>query len=301
MCTSRVWPMRCTRWMACSSTAGFHQRSSMYRREAATRLRPTPPALSETSSTRPDAAPSTYGSESHATFACRWSRLREPLNCCEGMPSASSALPTRSRKDVHCEKTTARRPASMSPRSSFSSCFIFVLTARPGPSAWPPATPAPPFFARRRAGMRDAPGSTLSDLRLSAPARRQTGHSLMLFMAALAHSRQKMCPQGVIAGSSGGSQQMGQSGRVPLRKSSNRFPTNSSDMPSLPSISLRHRCSRLCMSSSVAPSRAKTRKGWQRACRSLRISCRMCVYLESTLPDATRVSNCVCAFLYSAV
>mmetsp|Transcript_35991 Transcript_35991/g.95334 ORF Transcript_35991/g.95334 Transcript_35991/m.95334 type:complete len:295 (-) Transcript_35991:1200-2084(-) len=294
--------MRWTRWMACSSTAGFHQRSSMYRREAATRLSPTPPALRETSSTRPALLPSGTSSESHSTQACRWSRLSLPLNCFEGMPDASRALPTRSRNEVHCEKTTARRPASMSLRSRRSSSFILVLRATSAPPASAKVSTPPELaaevFARRREGRREAPGSTFSALRFRAPGLRHTGHSPFQSLKAwAAQSRQKMCPHGVMAASSGGSQQIGQSGRVPFRRSSRRFPTKDSDMPSLPSISLRQRCSRLVMSSSFAPSRAKTRNGWHNACRSFRSSCRMWVYLEATSPCATNVSNVVCAFL----
>mmetsp|Transcript_61819 Transcript_61819/g.181255 ORF Transcript_61819/g.181255 Transcript_61819/m.181255 type:complete len:221 (+) Transcript_61819:952-1614(+) len=220
------------------------------------------------------------------------------------MPEASSALPTRSRNEVHCEKTTARRPASMSVRTRRSSSLIFVLKATSAPPvtvqlSTPELEPAAAeVFARRRAGKREAPGSTFSALRFSAPGRRHTGHSPFHSRKAwAAHSRQKMCPHGVMAASSGGSQQMGQSGRVPFRRSSRRFPTKDSDMPSLPSMSLRQRCSRLSMSSSFEPSRAKTRNGWHKACRSFRISPRMWVYLERTSPCATNVSKVVCAFL----
>ena len=44
-CTPRDWPMRCTRPMRCSSTAGFHGRSMFTTTDAACcRFRPTPPA-----------------------------------------------------------------------------------------------------------------------------------------------------------------------------------------------------------------------------------------------------------------
>mmetsp|Transcript_81526 Transcript_81526/g.253110 ORF Transcript_81526/g.253110 Transcript_81526/m.253110 type:complete len:204 (+) Transcript_81526:138-749(+) len=45
--TSRVWPMRCARWMAWSSHAGFHQGSSKKTWLATWRFRPSPPAFSE--------------------------------------------------------------------------------------------------------------------------------------------------------------------------------------------------------------------------------------------------------------
>merc|ERR1712124_228085 len=42
-----AWPMRCARWIACISTAGFHHGSSRYTRDASCRFKPSPPALSE--------------------------------------------------------------------------------------------------------------------------------------------------------------------------------------------------------------------------------------------------------------
>mmetsp|Transcript_83526 Transcript_83526/g.236976 ORF Transcript_83526/g.236976 Transcript_83526/m.236976 type:complete len:230 (-) Transcript_83526:460-1149(-) len=228
------------------------------------------------------------------------------------MAAFSSAAPTRSRNEVHWEKTTARLPEAMSPCRRTRSSFIFVLCAamsvlpleEPLPADWPAlqsSAPAAAVFSRRRAGKRDAPGSTRRDLR-STPGRRQTGHSPLHCLTILsAHSRQKMCPQGVIVGSSGRSQQIGQSGSSPARSSSRRLLTNFSGTPfSPPVISWRHRRSRDWMSSSAAPSRAKTRNGWHRACRSRSISCRICVYIFRTSPRATNVSNCVFAFPYSA-
>ena len=49
LCTStfRFWPMRKARSVAWFSTAGFHQRSKWMTWEAAVRLRPVPPAFSE--------------------------------------------------------------------------------------------------------------------------------------------------------------------------------------------------------------------------------------------------------------
>ena len=51
-CTTRVWPMRWARSVAWSSTAGFHQRSKWKTWFAAVRLSPSPPALSDITSTR---------------------------------------------------------------------------------------------------------------------------------------------------------------------------------------------------------------------------------------------------------
>mmetsp|Transcript_104959 Transcript_104959/g.338466 ORF Transcript_104959/g.338466 Transcript_104959/m.338466 type:complete len:212 (-) Transcript_104959:1346-1981(-) len=211
------------------------------------------------------------------------------------MAAASTAAPTRSRKEVHWEKTTARLPAAMSSCSSFRSSLIFVLCAE---FAAPPPSPAAEARASSREGKRVAPGRIFRDLRLKAPGWRQTGHSpFHSTMAFMAHSRQKMWPQGVMAGSSGVSTQMGQSESAPWRSSSRMLPMNFCETAPSLDISERQRCSRRWKSASAAPSRAKTRKGWQRACRSLRMSCRMCVYLASASPLATKVSNCVFAFL----
>ena len=54
--TGRVWPIRWARSVAWSSTAGFHQRSKWITWSARVRLRPVPPALSESRNT--GAAPS---------------------------------------------------------------------------------------------------------------------------------------------------------------------------------------------------------------------------------------------------
>mmetsp|Transcript_6185 Transcript_6185/g.11603 ORF Transcript_6185/g.11603 Transcript_6185/m.11603 type:complete len:204 (+) Transcript_6185:646-1257(+) len=203
------------------------------------------------------------------------------------MAAASNALPTRSRKDVHCEKTTARWPSAMSLRSSFSSSFILVLWPVWSPDDWaasPSATPAADALARSCDGKREAPGRTRNDFR-SSPGRRHTGHSPWHCLRILKeHSLQKMWPHGVIVGSSGTSQQIGQSGSSPLRRSSKRFPTKRSERPSPPTISCKQRFSNDCMSSSWPFSRANTRNGWHSACRSLRISCKMCVYLDSASP-----------------
>mmetsp|Transcript_76006 Transcript_76006/g.198234 ORF Transcript_76006/g.198234 Transcript_76006/m.198234 type:complete len:212 (-) Transcript_76006:147-782(-) len=210
------------------------------------------------------------------------------------MPAASSEFCTRSRKDVHCEKATARLPAAMSSRSKASNSLILVLCAA--------SPPSPADFSSNREGNLEAPGNTFRFLRCRAPVRRHTGHSAFHSeIACSAHSRQKMWPHGVRAGSTGASQQIGQSGSSPFRSSSRRFPTNLSDAPFSPDISLRHRFSRLPRSPPpVAASRAKTRNGWQSACRSFRMSCRMCVYFESASPWARNVSNCILALVYRA-
>mmetsp|Transcript_14865 Transcript_14865/g.44444 ORF Transcript_14865/g.44444 Transcript_14865/m.44444 type:complete len:297 (+) Transcript_14865:1298-2188(+) len=296
MWTSDFWPIRWTRWMACSSTAGFHHKSSRYSRVAAVRFNPTPPAFREMSNTRPAPDPHDASSLSHATRFCLSSRLREPSKRWQGICAASTAAPTRSRKEVHWEKTTARLPASMSSCSSFMSSLIFVLCAASAQPSLPFSLPE--ARARSREGKREAPGRTFSDLRLRAPGWRHTGHSpFHSSMALIAQSRQKMWPQGVMAGSSGVSTQMGQSGSAPCRSSSKRLATNFWDLPPSRDISLRQRCSSPWKSASAAPSRANTRKGWQSACRSLRMSCKMCVYFAKASPRATKVSNCVFALL----
>mmetsp|Transcript_57043 Transcript_57043/g.144640 ORF Transcript_57043/g.144640 Transcript_57043/m.144640 type:complete len:239 (-) Transcript_57043:510-1226(-) len=236
--------MRCTLWMACSSTAGFHHKSRRYRRDAAMRFRPTPPAFRETIKVRPGPAPlsSGAGSDNQFTLAWRWSRLKEPSKRCQFTLAASNALPTKSKKEVHCENTTTRRPSAMSRRSRDINAFIFVLSA-PSPPAAPWPTPAGPrASAMSRAGKREAPGKTLSDLR-SIPGLRQTGHSPPHLLGILsAHSRQKIWPQGVMVGSCGTSQQMGQSERTPLRISSSTLVTNFSDVP-VAVMLRRQRCS----------------------------------------------------------
>ena len=50
-CTGRVWPIRWARSLACSSTAGFHQRSKWTTWSARVRLRPVPPAFSDSRKT----------------------------------------------------------------------------------------------------------------------------------------------------------------------------------------------------------------------------------------------------------
>ena len=50
-CTGFVWPMRCARSVAWSSTAGFHQRSKWMTWSARVRLRPVPAALSDSTNT----------------------------------------------------------------------------------------------------------------------------------------------------------------------------------------------------------------------------------------------------------
>ena len=66
--TGLRWPTRCTRSVACCSTAGFHQRSKWKTWFAAGRFRPRPPALIEITSTD---GPSGSSNASSTSSRCR--------------------------------------------------------------------------------------------------------------------------------------------------------------------------------------------------------------------------------------
>src|SRR6266508_1999403 len=71
-CTSLRWPMRKTRSVAWSSTAGFHQRSKWITWLAAVRFRPVPPAFSEMTN--------------RAGSGSSWKRATSASRCCFGVP-----------------------------------------------------------------------------------------------------------------------------------------------------------------------------------------------------------------------
>ncbi len=116
-CTPRDWPMRCTRPMRCSSTAGFHGMSMFTTTAAACcRFRPTPPASVDRNRRHCGSA------WNCSTSAPRWSPGTLPLN--STWPQARWPLPGPRRRRIsscvpsHWLNTTAFAAGSSSRSSS---------------------------------------------------------------------------------------------------------------------------------------------------------------------------------------
>mmetsp|Transcript_2208 Transcript_2208/g.8015 ORF Transcript_2208/g.8015 Transcript_2208/m.8015 type:complete len:250 (-) Transcript_2208:253-1002(-) len=124
-CTSRRWPMRWQRSIACSSTVGFHHTSRRRTWLAQTRLTPRPAALSDMSITV------TLGSSSNSMSALsRAASDMAPSSRRNWNPSFLSGPSRRSSMDVHCEKmidfstkpsAPSRSPAAVTTGASFGS------------------------------------------------------------------------------------------------------------------------------------------------------------------------------------
>mmetsp|Transcript_124579 Transcript_124579/g.398869 ORF Transcript_124579/g.398869 Transcript_124579/m.398869 type:complete len:255 (-) Transcript_124579:879-1643(-) len=100
--TGRVWPMRCARWIACDSEAGFHHGSMRKMWSAAWRLSPSPPAFKEISSTLRE------GSVwKEMMMLLRELRGIVPSILAQLMPSRLIRHSMSSRKRVNWEKTKA--------------------------------------------------------------------------------------------------------------------------------------------------------------------------------------------------
>mmetsp|Transcript_4356 Transcript_4356/g.10154 ORF Transcript_4356/g.10154 Transcript_4356/m.10154 type:complete len:205 (+) Transcript_4356:237-851(+) len=117
------WPMRCARWMACNSEAGFHHGSMRKMWSAACKFSPSPPAFSEIRST--------------LRLGSVWKAIIMLFLACTGMLPRSFAqlTPSRfmrhsmsSRKSVNCEKTSALLvlSAAIMPFTSCISASILV-------------------------------------------------------------------------------------------------------------------------------------------------------------------------------
>mmetsp|Transcript_80657 Transcript_80657/g.214126 ORF Transcript_80657/g.214126 Transcript_80657/m.214126 type:complete len:269 (-) Transcript_80657:372-1178(-) len=122
--TSRVCPMRCARWMACNSHAGFHQGSSMKTWLAICRFRPSPPAFREMRMIF------RVGSVLKATRASsRACMVMPPRKTTQEMPALFSRNSTSSSMAPNCEKTRPLAPGSLAIifRTSSTRASILVL------------------------------------------------------------------------------------------------------------------------------------------------------------------------------
>mmetsp|Transcript_15851 Transcript_15851/g.34932 ORF Transcript_15851/g.34932 Transcript_15851/m.34932 type:complete len:268 (-) Transcript_15851:878-1681(-) len=257
-CTSCVCPMRWTRCIAWSSTAGFHQRSIRYTLVAAVKFSPVPPALRDTSNTRP--LPS--GSWTHRTTSRRPATPIDPSNRFTGASIPSIILCNRSRNPIHCEKTTARLPAARSSFSNEARESILVENRIPEASAPKEAL--------------DRPGTAEMVFFVTPGALHSGQCSPMRRRASSQQARHITWPHWVIIASSGTSKQIGQLLNSPAFNSANLARTKSSVCPFVRRALRRNRSSAASKSLSWWPW-AKVSRGWHNACRRRRISCRMCV------------------------
>mmetsp|Transcript_63580 Transcript_63580/g.151664 ORF Transcript_63580/g.151664 Transcript_63580/m.151664 type:complete len:319 (-) Transcript_63580:2746-3702(-) len=100
--TSRVCPILCARWMACSSHAGFHQGSSKKTWFAICKFKPSPPAFREIKMTF------SVGSLLKATKAsCRACIVMPPRKTTQEIPAFFKRNSTSSNMMPNCEKTIA--------------------------------------------------------------------------------------------------------------------------------------------------------------------------------------------------
>ena len=129
--TGLRWPTRCTRSVACCSTAGFHQRSKWKTWFAAGRLRPRPPALIEITSTDGPSGRSRTPRAALRAAARSAGRGRSRPR----VPSRSCRCGTSRSKPGYCVKTSALSPAGTCSSSSTSRSS---LPERPS-SGWPVA------------------------------------------------------------------------------------------------------------------------------------------------------------------
>mmetsp|Transcript_26088 Transcript_26088/g.89103 ORF Transcript_26088/g.89103 Transcript_26088/m.89103 type:complete len:339 (-) Transcript_26088:658-1674(-) len=117
--TGRVWPRRCTRSMACSSTAAFHHVSSRKTWFARVRLRPVPPHLSDTRSTRGPPSPA-----KSARSAARFAADSDPEKTRAATSASSRAAFALARTPTNWLKTTTFSSAGTAATAS-SSARIF--------------------------------------------------------------------------------------------------------------------------------------------------------------------------------